>query len=236
MILFNPVRFGVSVIAKTLLFGMGWSPIKPKVLNRVADHNRVVCIYAHTSYVDFFILLLYTLAYHNKIGFIKTLIKPQAFKYAGGLLTKLGGIPSSKLENRGSNGTVRIAEELDKFDKFAFLISPKGSIKKVEWRTGYYHIAKLLKCPIMIATLDYEQKCIISSDSIDPLVESEENCKEFLKDKLSQSVPLYPRSEVFQVRYHDISKRGIIKPGRLIILSAISCAIFGMFSYRHMYG
>jgi 1-acyl-sn-glycerol-3-phosphate acyltransferase len=221
MISFNPIRFVTSIIAKTILSSIGWKSIEETVVNRVSRYDKVVCIYAHTSYLDFFIMLLYTLAYNNEIGFIKTLIKPQAFKYAGGLLTYLGGIPSTRLENRGSNGTVRICEELNKFEKFAFLISPKGSIKKVEWRTGYYHIAKLLNCPLMVATLDYEKKCIITSDSIDPSITSEENCKEFLKDKLSQSVPLYPKSEVFSVRYHDIEQRGIIKTGRVFIIGSI---------------
>jgi len=38
-------------------------------------------------------------------------------------------------------------------------LSPEGTRKKVkEWRTGFYYIAKAAKVPIIMFTLDFENK------------------------------------------------------------------------------
>ena len=47
-------------------------------------------------------------------------------------------------------------------EKFIFAISPEGTRKKVsKWKTGFYHVAKGAKVPIVMATLDFENKQIL---------------------------------------------------------------------------
>ena len=47
-------------------------------------------------------------------------------------------------------------------DKFIFDISPEGTRKKVStWKTGFYHVALGAKVPVVMATLDFENKQIL---------------------------------------------------------------------------
>src|SRR5205085_1367497 len=135
------------------------------------EFQRAVLIFSHTSYADFYILLLYLLSYPDKLKDLKVLIKPQPFEYCfgycGKLLRSLGAIPSSDLNEKHTGGTSRIVNELKQSEKSLLLISPKGTIIKREWRSGYYHIAQSLNAKILVVGLDYEKKQAYISNTID---------------------------------------------------------------------
>ena len=160
------------------------------------------------------------LAHPNRLNTIRTLIKPQPFEYAGSLLTRIGAIPSTKVEDNNGGAVNRIVVDLNQSNKFIFLISPKGTILNKPWRSGYYHIAKSLKVPLMVAGLDYETKHVIVSNEIS--YNNEESViRDFLQDKIKDIVPLFPNEEVVPIRPHDPIKRGIINIKHS--LTVISC-------------
>jgi len=74
------------------------------------------------------------------------------------LLLWLGGIPIQRDKRIGSVVTyARILRNAT--DPMQLIISPEGTRKKVhEWRTGFYHIARLADVPIVLAYIDYENK------------------------------------------------------------------------------
>lgn len=211
----------VSLLARAILLIMGWSLLNKDVFTQITKYDRTILVFSHTSYADFYILILYLLAYPDRLHHVRTLIKPQPFEYAGPILRKLGAIPATKLEDKNGGAVNRIVDTLKEHDKFIFLISPKGTIINRPWRSGYYHIAKELNSYLMVAGLDYEKKCVsvskeISSTQEEPIV------REFLQEHLKTIVPLFPEEEVVTIRPHNNTKRGIINFTHTILVIVIS--------------
>ena len=210
----------MSLMSRIILFSMGWSLLNNSIYNELIKYDRTVLIFSHTSYADFYILILYILTYPN-LRHVRTLIKPQPFKYAGNILTKLGAIPSTKLEDKNGGAVSRIISELKQDEKFIFLISPKGTIMKKEWRSGYYHIAKDLDAELRVIGLDYEKKQVYMSPQISHR-QNESIVRQQLFQELKKIVPLVPESEVVEIRPHDPTKRTIINMDQLIkVISSI---------------
>lgn len=208
------IRESSKVFAKGVLFIMGWQPLSESFIKQLFKHDRIIAVFSHTSYSDFYILILYLLAYPEYLYRIKTLVKPQPFAYAGRLLRSLGAIPATKVEDSNGGAVKRISEELNNYEKFTFLICPKGTILKRDWRSGYYHIAELTNSFLMVVGLDYEKKSVAFSEEISHYIE-EPIVKDFLQDELKKIVPLFPECEVVDIREHDHSKRGIVDMRRV---------------------
>jgi len=199
----------LKYIFRAILLFFGWSLLSEDVLTKMNKYKRAVLVFSHTSYCDFYIMALYLLAYPQYLGFVNVLMKPQPFEYAGGLLRFFGGIPATKVENKNGGSTMKTVEELRKKKRSYLLLSPKGTIVKKEWRTGYYYIAKELEAPIMVVGLDFETKDIYLSSEVfcdkeEPVV------RKLLYEDLKNIVPLYPEEEVVEIRKHDESKRSFV--------------------------
>lgn len=192
----------IKFLARSILFLLGWQPFSPQSLRNCNEHKRSVLVFSHTSYVDFYIFILYMLAYRHEIPRVRTLVKPDPFAYMGGILRWLGAIPATKVDEKNGGATHRIVTELSKENSFIFLISPKGTIVRRDWRSGYYNIAKKLNIPIKVTGLDYEHMCVVVTDAIDSQ-ETESAVEEFCKKRLSNIVPLYPEDEVVEIRSHN---------------------------------
>ena len=160
---FMIVLFPIALLCRSILFSLGWSHIPETTFNHLNKYNRSVAVFSHTSYVDFYLLLLYLLSYPKRLGHIKTLMKPQPFGYAGWLLNRFGCIPSTKVDDKNGGAVSRIVSTLTQFNRYIFLISPKGTIVKREWRSGYYYIAKQLDAHLLVTGLDYEYKSAYAS-------------------------------------------------------------------------
>lgn len=197
----------MSIIARMLLFLMGWSKLDALAYMRLIEHDHNVLIFSHTSYFDFYILILYMLAYPYRHHYVRTLIKPQAFEKYGKILHILGGIPSTRLEDKQGGAVNRIVENLNKYEKFLFLISPKGKIEPGEWRSGYINIAKKTRSHMRTIGLDYVEKKVVVSKSIHYNAHDVEG---FLKEELKEIVPLYPECEVVQIKAHDATRRNVV--------------------------
>lgn len=197
----NYIKNLLSIPSSLLLYTMGWSFINHDVKNLIHNNDKMVCVFSHTSYYDFFIMVLYYLSHPNDLCHLKTLIRPDYFDTFGPFLRTLGGIPATPLKDKGGGAVDRIVNELEQYEKFHFLISPKGTIVKGEWRSGYYHIANQLKCPIIALGLDYELKKIVTYQPINTEYD-EIVIKNKLYQDLSNIVPLYPNQENMVIRSH----------------------------------
>jgi hypothetical protein len=213
----------VAIIFRCILWCLGWQLMPPETLNYLAKWDRIVVVFSHTSYIDFYIMILYMLAYPRELKFVKILVKPQPFKYAGWLLRKFGAIPATRVDSNQGGAVARIVEELQKDDRTLFLISPKGTIVRREWRSGYYHIAKALKAPLMASGLDYEHRTIVISDVVS-FEEPESVVKDHLYERLGQIVPLFPCEEVVTIRSH--SNRAVANWSRMLtVMIVVGCVV-----------
>lgn len=220
----------LCVIARMILYILGWELLDDQVIEQLTKHKYLVAVFSHTSYIDFYMAILYSLAYPYAFKDFRTLVKPQPFEYAGWLLRKFGAIPSTKKEDKNGGAVNRIVEDLKGSEQATLLISPKGTILKSEWRSGYYHIANQLDANLVAVGLDYEKKNVYVSEAISH-TEGEPRVRSFLMRELSNIVPLHPDQEVCDIRYHHDFQVGYVEYTRIAVMVMMSLMMFVSYSY-----
>ena len=152
---------------------LGWKLVGdfPKYLKKY-----VVIAAPHTSSKDFPIAILARNSSGEKVNFIG---KNSLFKGPFGFIFRsLGGTPVDR--SKSSNMVDAIVQIFDNKKEFRLGISPEGTRKKViKWKTGFYFIAKGAKVPIVMATLDFENKQIKFSEPYDITDDKEKDFKHF---------------------------------------------------------
>ena len=135
----------------TLLFIFGW-----RSEGKGPDIDKYVLIAApHTSNWDFVFFLLIIFKLRLPVYWMG---KRSMFRWPfHGLLKRLGGIPVDRSEK---NNVVSImAKAFDASNKLIVTIAPSGTRANVSsWKTGFYHIAREAKVPIVCGFLDYSRK------------------------------------------------------------------------------
>jgi len=118
--------------------------------------KRAVIIAApHTHWLDFPLGLLVRSVLGIKTNYVgqKGLFKAPF----GWIFRGLGGAPIERHKNM--NQVEAIAKLFSERELFRLAMSPEGTRKKVEeWRTGFYYISKAANVPIIMFTLDFENK------------------------------------------------------------------------------
>ncbi|MGK0413082.1 MAG: 1-acyl-sn-glycerol-3-phosphate acyltransferase [Polaribacter sp.] len=120
------------------------------------DVKKYVVIAApHTSWVDFPISILARMSSGIMINFVG---KSSLFNGPFGFFFKaLGGTPVDR--SKSNNLVEAIIKIFHQKEVFRLALSPEGTRKKVNtWKTGFYYIAKGANVPIVMATLDFENK------------------------------------------------------------------------------
>jgi len=143
------------------LAASGW-----KVTGKMPDRSKLVMIVApHTSNRDFFygILAVFALGLHaNWLG------KHTLFRGpAGRLMRWLGGISVDR--SRRNDLVEQTAAVFQKRNRLWLAITPEGTRKKVErWKSGFWHIARAAKVPILLVYFDYARREIGFGPLLDP--------------------------------------------------------------------
>ena len=136
---------------------MGW-----KIVNDFPKLKKYVIIAApHTSWVDFPMAIMAKYVKGVKVNYVG---KASLFKPPFGFLFRwLGGAPVDRSKN--NNAVDAIVDIFNSRDHFIFALSPEGTRKKVsEFKTGFYYIAKGANVPVIMATLDFENKQVKISE------------------------------------------------------------------------
>lgn len=152
---------------------LGW-----KVENGFPDAPKkyVVIAAPHTSWVDFPIAILTRMSEGKMVNFIG---KGSLFKWPFGYFFRaLGGTPVNRTK---SNKLVdAVIDVFNSKEEFRLGLSPEGTRKKVtKWKTGFYYIAKGANVPIVMATLDFENKKVKISEPYYVTDNMEEDFKNF---------------------------------------------------------
>ena len=146
-------------ISKFILYNiLGW-----RVENGFPDAPKKYIIIAapHTSWLDFPIAILSRMSQGKMVHFIG---KGSLFKWPFGYFFKaLGGTPVHR--DKSTNMVAGVLNIFNSKEEFRLGLSPEGTRKKVDkWKTGFYYIAKGANVPIVMATLDFENKKIKISE------------------------------------------------------------------------
>lgn len=139
-------------IAQSLMSLFGW-----RIEADIPNLPKFVLVGApHTSNWDFMLTIGTLFALSVKISWMG---KASLFRWPiKGIMEWLGGVPIDRGTRRDGIVNQTIAA-FDSRDKFVIAIMPEGTRDKAhKWKTGFYHIAKGAKVPIVLVRFDYGRK------------------------------------------------------------------------------
>jgi 1-acyl-sn-glycerol-3-phosphate acyltransferase len=149
------------VFGRFVLASLGWRiegdiPNLPKF---------VIAVAPHTSNWDFVVGVAVMFALDLRIAFIG---KHTLFRWPfAGMLRWIGGFPVDRSSPHGV-----VAESVAAFariERRVLVIAPEGTRKRVErFRTGFLHIARGAGVPVLLAALDYGERCVRFGPLIEP--------------------------------------------------------------------
>ena len=117
----------------------------------------VVAVAPHTSNWDFVVGMAAMFALDLKITFIG---KHTLFRWPiAGFMRWLGGVPVDRSASHGLVGQTVAA--MDRLPESVVAIAPQGTRSPVRrFKSGFLHIAKGARVPVVLASLDYAARCV----------------------------------------------------------------------------
>lgn len=188
---------------------MGWENLKDDDIRELRKYKRLVLVFPHTTRYDFMLYFLYLLSNRHLKDNCRVLVNPQSYDANKWIMDYVGALRSVRIEDKDKGITKAVIRELSKMKRFIFLISPKGTCKLGKWRTGFYHIAKELKCHILPAGFDYGKKKFIFKKPFRIGKSSFEEVRDKTQAALKDMLQFYPAN----VEYPCIHSRSLPCPG-----------------------
>ena len=134
---------------------LGWKVVDHTHISKNLVKKAIIITVPHTSWHDFYIAILLRSVLDIDTHFVG---KKELFAFPTGWFFRgLGGIPIDR--HTKENKVDLIAKLFEGKEEYRMTLAPEGTRKKVgKWRTGFYYIAKKAKVPIIMITLDFENK------------------------------------------------------------------------------
>lgn len=159
-----PHGFGAELYraaSRLLLFAARW-----KIAGDFPSHPKAVVLAApHTSNWDGIWMIAAAGKYRIRLHWMG---KASLGRGPLGWLAKAGGL--IPIDRSGGKDLVRATvEAFDTTDHLLIAIAPEGTRSSVgEWKSGFYHIARLANVPIVFAVMDYGSRTVRISGEIWP--------------------------------------------------------------------
>ena len=158
--------------------------------------EKSIIVFPHTSYWEVLVWLLVS----KKNMFLLT--NPNYYNWASQWIYKtLHLIPSTQIEENQGRGLVSELVKRYKDSDISLLLSPKGTIKKKTWKTGYYYLAHGLGVKIYPLILDYEKRIGYFGEPCDPNSQDETGCKDFLIAQFKKGVEFNLKNVEYERKY-----------------------------------
>lgn len=143
-------------LAKFIYFKiLGWQIVGNTNFSKDTIKKALIIAVPHTSWHDLYIGVLLRAIVQVRTNFVG---KKELFVFPiGWFFRALGGAPINRQTNQ--NKVQAIANLFNERKEFRITLAPEGTRKKVnKWRTGFYYIAKQANVPIIMFTLDFQNK------------------------------------------------------------------------------
>jgi 1-acyl-sn-glycerol-3-phosphate acyltransferase len=140
-----------KLLARLFLHLTGWQAEG----DRPQPRKYVLIAAPHTSNWDLAYLLAFAALFDVRISWMgkHTLFRPPM----GWIMSWLGGIPIRRHE-RG-NLVERMAGAFDEAESLTLVVPAEGTRGRVDhWKSGFYHVARMARVPIVLSYLDYARK------------------------------------------------------------------------------
>jgi 1-acyl-sn-glycerol-3-phosphate acyltransferase len=160
----------VRAFGRMLLSLFGW-----RIEGEIPDLPKfVIAVAPHTSNWDFVIGAAAMFALDLKLSFLG---KHTIFRWPfDRVLRWMGGIPVDRASPHGVVGDAVRAFETAPSRVLA--IAPEGTRKRVDrFKSGFIHIACGANVPILLATLDYGERCVRLGPLVIPAADVDAECR-----------------------------------------------------------
>lgn len=170
-----------------------------------AVDRAVVAGGPHTSNWDAIVGLLggASLALHPTI-----LIKQSAFRWPlGVILRRMGGMPIDRTRHAGV--VEQAVEQFTVRERLIMVVTPEGTRTNApRWKTGFYHIARLARVPIIVAVADYAEKTITFPLIVEPGGDMEADMQRMV-ECFAAVTPRHPAKLSLPVKFAREEKLGL---------------------------
>jgi 1-acyl-sn-glycerol-3-phosphate acyltransferase len=165
---------------KCILGLTGWKVVGPE---GELPKQCVVVAAPHTSNFDF---LIARSAFEILEMPVRFTIKKEWMGFPlGWLFRALGAIAidkSVRIGKKKGSSVEAMASLFESHEKLAILVTPEGTRSlRTEWRTGFYHVARLAGVPLVLGYLDYEKKEAGIGKIINPGEDMDSDMAEIMK-------------------------------------------------------
>ena len=173
--------------ARFMMRRRGW-----RIEGKLPDLPKFVLIGApHTSNWDFLLFLGVIFSLRANVHFMG---KAELFRFPHGWFFRYcGGVP---VDRKKSTGLVeQMVKAANESKNFILTIAPEGTRHQVvEWKRGFYHIAKNAGIPIVMAVVDGRHRTVRIGQVFHPTGDMEEDMKT-IKGYFDGIVGIHPRRE-----------------------------------------
>ncbi len=174
----------IRLVARWFLKMTGWEVEGERPLER-----RFVLIAApHTSNWDLAYLLALAAVSDVKVSWMgkDALFRPPL----GWLMRRLGGIPIVRHQSR--NMVSQMADAFAEAESLALVVPAEGTRSYVaHWKSGFYHIARTAKVPIVMGYLDYARRRGGFGPALQPTGDVRQDMDE-IRDFYTDKIGRYP--------------------------------------------
>jgi len=185
------LKFGFQYFIKFLLIITEWKLPNKKFVDAITLTPKAVIIYPHTSYWDF-VVMGFIIWSEPELGKnLLCLVNERFYNRFPKIMKICGCMPTTSKETSKGGFITSTVENIKNVPRAKFLISPEGALRKCEWRSGYYWLAKGLNCPIIIIGPDYSIHMIKYVGTYHPTGDYEKDQLEY-QENFKKMVPLYP--------------------------------------------
>lgn len=151
----------LRALGRGVLRLLGW-----RVEGEVPDLPKlVIAVAPHTSNWDFVVGAAAMFALDLRLAFIG---KHTLFRWPfGGVLRWMGGIPVDRSQPHGVVGEA--VDAFEAMDRRVLAIAPQGTRSAgARYRTGFLHIARGARVPVVLAALDYGERIVRLGPTLTP--------------------------------------------------------------------
>ena len=179
-------------LARFIMRLLGW-----RVDGKLPDLPKFVLIGApHTSNWDFVLFLGVIFSLRANVRFMG---KAELFRFPiGWFFRYCGGVP---VDRKKSTGLVeQMVKVSNESEKFILTIAPEGTRHHVvDWKRGFYRIAKSAGIPIVIAVVDGRHKTVRIGQVFHPTEDIEADMKS-IQDVFTGVVGIHPRRKYITLK------------------------------------
>ncbi len=182
-----------QIIGRTLLFLIGYT-YDESIITR-AKKQRIVAIIIHTSKMDAIIACIFNMIMPSQYSYTTGISSKYMDNWLfGPILSAFGGIRIPKFDGVKYNTVDYIVKYLKENPTRSFIIAPEGKIMPSNWKSGFYHVANAIRCPIVVVGIDYyNHQIIMDPEYFSPTGDYDADIPEIQHNFIHSGIhPLYP--------------------------------------------